>query len=49
MCADMNTPLCMIHAQDEASFERAAKIVRAAYSIGDVVKETPPVIERITA
>ncbi len=47
--ADMNIPLCMIHAQDEASFERAAKIVRAAYSIGDVVKETPPVIERITA
>ena len=47
--ADMNTPLCMIHAQDEASFDRAAKIVKAAYSIGDVAKETPPVIERITA
>ena len=47
--ADMNTPLCMIHAQDEASFERAAKIIQAAYSVGDVVKEAPPVIERITA
>ena len=47
--ADMNTPLCMIHAQDEASFERVAKIIQAAYSVGDVVKETPPVIERITA
>ncbi len=47
--ADMNTPLCMIHAADEQSFERAAKIVRSAYTIGDVVKETPPVIERITA
>jgi thymidine phosphorylase len=47
--ADMNTPLCMIHAQDETSFDRAAQIVKAAYSIGDVVKETPPVIERITA
>ena len=47
--ADMNTPLCMIHAQDEASFERAAKIVMAAYTVGDVVKETPPVIERISA
>jgi thymidine phosphorylase len=47
--ADMNTPLCMIHAQDETSFDRAAQIVKLAYSIGDVVKETPPVIERITA
>jgi thymidine phosphorylase len=47
--ADMNTPLCMIHAQDEASFDRAAQIVKAAYSIRDAVKETPPVIERITA
>ena len=47
--ADMNTPLCMIHAQDETSFDRAAKIVKAVYSIGDVAKETPPVIERITA
>ena len=47
--ADMNTPLCMIHARDEQSFERAARIVRSAYTIGDVVKETPPVIERIIA
>ncbi len=47
--ADMNTPLCMIHAQDETSFDRAAQIVKAAYTIGDVVKETPPVIERIIA
>ena len=47
--ADMNTPLCMIHAQDEASFERAAKIVLAAYTVGDVVQETPAVIERISA
>jgi thymidine phosphorylase len=46
--ADMNTPLCMIHAQDETSFDRTAQIVKAAYSIGDVVKVTPPVIERIT-
>ena len=46
--ADMNTPLCMIHAADEQSFERAAKIVRNAYTIGDVVKDAPPVIERIT-
>jgi thymidine phosphorylase len=47
--ADMNVPLCIIHAQDETSFARAANIVKAAYAIGDAVKETPPVIERITA
>ena len=47
--ADMNTPLCVIHAQDEAGYERAAKIVRATYTIGDMVIETSPVIERITA
>ena len=47
--ADMNTPLCMVHARDESSFKRAEKIIVAAYCVGDVVKETPPVIERITA
>ena len=47
--ADMNMPLCMIHAQDVASFDRAASIVKAAYTVGDVVIETSPVIERITA
>jgi thymidine phosphorylase len=47
--ADMNAPLCMIHAQDETSFDRAAHIVKAAYSTGDAVTETPPVIERVTA
>ena len=46
--ADMNTPLCMIHAQDEAGFERAAKIVKASYTLGDGVQETPPIIARIT-
>ncbi len=47
--AEMNTPLCIIHAQDEASFERAATIVRAAYTIGGKVTELPPVLETITA
>jgi thymidine phosphorylase len=47
--ADMNTPLCMIHAQDETSFDRAAHIVKAAYSTGDAVTETQPIIKRITA
>lgn len=46
---DMNTPLAMIHAADEPSFERAAKIVKAAYTIGGKAKELPPILEKITA
>ena len=45
----MNTPLAMIHAADEAGYERAAKIVKAAYKIGGHVKELPPILEKITA
>jgi thymidine phosphorylase len=47
--SDMNTPLCMVHAQDRTGFERAEKLVRAAYTIGEHVAEIPPVLERITA
>lgn len=47
--ADMNTPLCIIHAQDEAAFERAAKIVKAAYVLGDGTENLPPILETITA
>ena len=47
--SDMNSPLCFIHARDEAGYERAAKIVRQAYSVGDAAVEIPPVIERITS
>jgi thymidine phosphorylase len=46
---DMNNPLCMVHARDEDSFERAANIVRKAYSLGEHVEEGPPILERITA
>ena len=46
--ADMNTPLAIIHAADEAAYERAAKIVKAAYTIGDTPLELPPVLETIT-
>jgi thymidine phosphorylase len=45
--SDMNTPLCMIHARDEASFERAARIVKAAYLIGGGAESWPPILERI--
>lgn len=45
---DANTPLCIVHAADESSLERAAAIVKSAYTVGDVAPaETPPVIERI--
>jgi thymidine phosphorylase len=46
--SDMNSPLCMVHARDEASFERAAEIIRGAYTVGEAVAETSPIIERIT-
>jgi thymidine phosphorylase len=45
--SDMNTPLCMVHARDEAGYERAANTIRAAYSIGESAHEISPVIERI--
>ena len=45
--SDMNTPLCIIHARDEASFERAAQIVKASYQIGDGAESWPPILERV--
>jgi len=45
--ADFNTPLCMVHAQTEADFERAAAIVKAAYVIGEGQDSGPSIIERI--
>ena len=45
--ADFENPLCMVHAADEASFERAAAIIRAAYVIGEAWEESAPVVERI--
>ncbi len=46
--ADMNTPLCIMHAQDEAAFKCAEKIVRAAYTVGGNAIELPFVLETIT-
>jgi thymidine phosphorylase len=45
--SNTESPLARIHARDEASFERAAKIVRGAYKIGEIPNIIPPVIERI--
>ncbi|HEY5362920.1 MAG TPA: thymidine phosphorylase, partial [Aestuariivirga sp.] len=47
--ADRHTPLATIHAADEASFARAERIIKSAYIIGEVSKELPPILERLTA
>ena len=47
--ADMNTPLCMVHAASESDFDRAATIIKQAYTLGDEGKSWPSVLERITA
>ncbi len=46
--ADMNTPLCFIHARDEEAFARAASLVKSAYRMGEHAAEMSPVIERIS-
>ena len=47
--ADMNSPLCMIHAQSEDDYDRAASIIKQAYSVGDRGQSWPTILERITA
>ena len=44
---DKSTPLAIIHARDEASFTRAEKIIRAAYTLGKPKRPTPSVIEHV--
>jgi hypothetical protein len=44
---DKVKPLAVIHARDEAGFERARKIIRAAYKLGKPKRPTPCVIGRI--
>jgi thymidine phosphorylase len=41
-------PLAMIHARDEAGYERAAAIVQASYKVGHAALRGPAVIERVT-
>ncbi len=41
------TPLAMVHARDDAGFEKAAAIVKACYVIGEVTQRGPSMIERI--
>jgi thymidine phosphorylase len=46
--ADMNTPLCMIHAANKTDFEKAAAIVKHAYAVGNEGKSWPSILERVT-
>ena len=45
--ADFETPLCRIHATDEASAARAAKIVKKAYTVGDAGASRTCILARI--
>ncbi len=47
--SDFETPLCMVHARDEESFERAAKIIRNAYKVGEGANSLSPILQRIIA
>jgi thymidine phosphorylase len=47
--ADKQTPLCMVHAQTETDFEKAAAIVKAAYTIEQHGASGPAIIGRIAA
>ena len=44
---DHSQPLCLVHAADEESFVRAAKIVKSAYVIGERAGEQATVLARI--
>jgi thymidine phosphorylase len=46
--ADFETPLCMVHAQTEADFEKAEAIIKATYVIGESGASGPNIIERIS-
>jgi thymidine phosphorylase len=45
--ADGETPLCLVHAADEASFTRAAEIVKRAYTVGEAGASRDCVLARI--
>ena len=45
--ADFENPLCMIHAQSETDFEKAAVLVRSAYTLGEHGASGLNIIQRI--
>ncbi|MCB1378375.1 MAG: thymidine phosphorylase [Alphaproteobacteria bacterium] len=46
---DAGTPLCLVHAADEAGLARAAALVKAAYAIGEKPQPVPCIHARIGA
>ncbi len=44
---NVHIPLAMVHARDEASFVKAAAIVKQAYQIGTPSKASPLILERL--
>ena len=44
---EIDTPLAMIHARDETTFDQAAAMVRDAYRIGDAPRPRPMIIEKV--
>ncbi len=46
---ERGTPLCLVHAADEATFVRAADIVQNAYVLGEAPGESATVLARIGA
>ena len=44
---DRSTPLCLVHAADEAAFARAASMVKSAYVLGGAPGESVSVLARI--
>jgi thymidine phosphorylase len=46
---EAGTPLCLIHAADEASFTRAAEFVKKAYMSGEAPGESATILARVTA
>jgi thymidine phosphorylase len=46
---DRSSPLCVVHAADEAAFAAAADIIRKAYVLGEAPTPGPAVLARILA
>ena len=47
--AERSTPLCLVHAADEAGFAKAAAMVKSAYAVGDQPARSATVLARVTA
>ena len=46
---ERSTPLCLVHAADEAGFAKAAAMVKSAYAVGEQPARSATVLARVTA